>query len=110
MVMSFSSGLPYYGGMMGGYYYGGMMGGYYGMMRGFGFGGGWFYGLAAIGIVSGIIILLGATMIYNQPARTHTWGALVLAFSILSLFGMGGYFFGAMLGVLGGVLALTWKK
>jgi hypothetical protein len=39
MVMNLSSGLPYYGGMMGGYYYGGMMGGYYGMMRGFGFGG-----------------------------------------------------------------------
>jgi len=48
VVTGFSSGLPYSGGMMGGYHYGEMMGGYYGMMRGFGFGGGWFYGLAAI--------------------------------------------------------------
>jgi len=109
-VMGLSSGSPRYGGMMGGYYYGGMMGGYYGMMRGFGFGGGWFYGLAAIGIVSGIIILVGAIMLYNQPASSSTWGALILAFSIVSLFGMGGFFFGAILGVVGGILALTWKK
>jgi len=54
------AGSPYqYGGMMGGYY-GGTMGGYYGMMRGLGFGGGWSYGLAAVGIVSGIIILISA--------------------------------------------------
>ncbi len=108
-VMSLSSGLPYYGGMMGGYYYGGMTGGYYGMMRGFGFGGGGFYGLAAIGIVSGIIVLIGAIMLYSQPAKASTWGAIVLAFSIASLFGMGGFFLGAILGVLGGVLAIAWK-
>ncbi len=93
---------------MGGSYYGGMMGGYYGMMHGFGLGGGGFYGLAAIGIVSGIIILVGAIMIYSQPAKASTWGALILAFSIVSLFGMGGFFFGAILGIVGGILALTW--
>jgi hypothetical protein len=71
-VVTLSQGEPYYGGMMSGYY-GGMMGGYYGMMHGFGFGGGWFYGLAAIGIVSGVIILLGAIMVYNQPAKSSTW-------------------------------------
>ena len=74
MVASLYSGLPRYGGMMGGYYYSGMTGGYYGMMRGFGFGGGWFYGFAAMGVVSGIVILVGAIMIYNQPAKTSTWG------------------------------------
>lgn len=109
-VGTLSQGEPYYGGMMGGYYYGGMMGGYYGMMHGFGFGGGWFYGLAAIGIASGAVVLVGAIMVYNQPAKASTWGALILAFSIVSLFGMGGFFFGAILGVVGGTLALTWKK
>jgi hypothetical protein len=109
-VMGLSSGSPHYGGMMGGYYYGGMMGGYYGMMRGFGFGGWWFYGLAVIGILSGIIILVGAIMIYNQPAKASAWGTLVLAFSIVSLFGMGGFFFGAIMGVVGGILAMTWKR
>jgi len=108
-VATLSQGEPYYGGMMGVYYYGGMMGGYYGMMHGFGFGGGWFYGLAAIGIASGIVVLVGAIMVYNQPAKASTWGALILAFSIVSLFGMGGFFLGAILGVMGGILAITWK-
>jgi hypothetical protein len=109
-VLTLSQGEPYYGGMMGSYYYGGMMGGYYGMMRGFGLGGGWFYGLAAVGIISWIIILIGAIMVYNQPTKTTTWGALILAFSIVSLFGIGGFFLGAILGVVGGILALTWKQ
>lgn len=110
MMTSFpTDGSPYYyGGMMGGYY-GRMMGGYYGVMNGLGFGGGWFHGLGAIGIISGIIILSGAIMLYNRPAEVSMWGALVLAFSIVSFFGMGGFFLGAILGVVGGILALTWK-
>jgi len=109
MVGSLSSGLPTYRGMMGGYYYGGMMGGYYGMMRGFGFGGGWYYGLAAVGLISGIVILVGAVMMYTQPTKTSTWGAIVFAFSVASLIGMGGFYVGLILGVVGGVLAITWK-
>jgi hypothetical protein len=109
MMTSFFSGGPYYGGMMGGYY-NGMMNGDYGIMGGFGVGSGWAYALATIGVISGIIILIGAIMIYNQPARATTWGILILAFSIVSLFGMGGFFVGAILGVVGGVLALTWKS
>ncbi len=110
MMTSFpASGQYYYNGMMGGYY-GGMMGGYYGMMHGVGFGGGWFYGLGAIGVISGIVILVASIMLYERPAQASTWGTLVLAFSIISFFGMGGFFLGAILGVVGGILALTWKK
>jgi hypothetical protein len=107
MMMTFSSGVPVYGGMMGGYY--GMMGGFYGMMQGFGYGGmGWFYALAAIGLVSGVVILIGAIMIYTEPSRASAWGVLILLFSIVSFFGMGGFFLGAILGVLGGILALAY--
>lgn len=110
-VMMASVGSPYYGGygpMMRGYY-GGMMGGYYGMMGGFGLAGTWFYALAVIGTVSGIMILVGAIMVYNQPTRASIWGALILAFSIVSFLGMGGFFLGAILGVVGGVLAITFR-
>lgn len=103
MMFGFS-GVPYYGGMMGGYY--GMMGGYYGMMQGFG---GWFYGIAAIGLISGVIILVGAMMVFSQPTKAHTWGLLILIFSVVSFFGMGGFFLGAILGVVGGILALMSK-
>lgn len=105
MMMTFSYGGPYYG-MMGGYY--GMMGGYYGMMQGYGYGG-WFYGVAALGVISGILVLVGAIMIYTRPSTAPTWGLVVLVFSILSFFGMGGFFIGAILGVVGGILAMTWR-
>lgn len=106
LMMGFS-GPGYYGGMMGGY--SGMMNGYYGMMQGYGFGG-WFYGMAGIGLVAGIIILIGAIMVYTQPSKASTWGALIVIFSILSLFGMGGFFLGGILGVVGGILAMTLNK
>ena len=105
MMMTFSYGAPYYG-MMGGYY--GMMNGYYGMMQGFG-GGGWFYGAAAVGLIAGVVVLVGAIMIYARPNSSSPWGLLVLVFSILSFFGMGGFFIGAILGIAGGVLAMVWK-
>ncbi|MDG6901306.1 MAG: hypothetical protein JRM80_05030 [Nitrososphaerota archaeon] len=105
MMMTFSNAIPYYG-MMGGYY--GMMGGYYGVTHGFGYGG-WFYGAAAVGLIAGIVVLVGAVMIYSRPSKAPTWGLLVLVFSILSFFGMGGFFLGAILGIVGGVLAMVWK-
>lgn len=110
-MLGYSSG-PYgammggYSGMMGGYG-GGMMGGYYGMMLGLG---GWFYGFAVLGITAGVLVLLGAIMMYDQPRQVGMWGALVLVFSVLSFFGAGGFFVGAILGILGGILALTWRE
>jgi hypothetical protein len=34
---------------------------------------------------------------------------LILVFSILSFIGLGGFVVGAILGIVGGVLALRWK-
>ena len=105
-IMFGFSGPGNYGGMMGGYY--GFMNRYYGMMGGYG--GGWFSGLAAVGIVSGIMVILGAIMVYNETASTSTWGSLILVFSIAGLLGTGGFFIGAILSVVGGILALTWRR
>ncbi len=105
MMLTFSYGTPY-GGMMSGYY--GVTNGYYGMMQGFG--GGWFYGAAALGLIAGIVVLVGAVMIYARPSSAPTWGVVVLVFSLLSFFGMGGFFIGAILGIVGGILAMTWRS
>jgi len=111
-----------YGGMMNGYsgyeeysgsgWYGGMMGRYlsgpgFGMMGGYRFGG--IFGLA--GIVFGIVVVVSAVMLYNKPIEHSKWGLLVLIFSVLSVFGsaMAGFGVGLILGVLGGMFALTWK-
>jgi hypothetical protein len=88
-------------GMMGGYgnnvpY---MMGGYYtyGMM----------YGLEFLGIIAGTLVVVFSISMHSKPADRKLFGVLVLAFSLLSLTGMGGFFVGAILGLVGGVLALT---
>lgn len=101
-------------GMMGGGY-GGMIGGLGGMM-------GWpAYGAMAgtwvLGLVSGIIVLISAIMLNIRPGQAAhgmracctMWGTMILIFSIVSLFGvsMGGFLIGAILGIIGGALALS---
>ena len=83
------------------------MNGYYGMMQGFG---GWYYGFAVVGIAAGVLVLFSAIMMYDRPRQVAAWGALVLVFSAISLFGAGGFFVGAVLGIVGGILALTWRE
>lgn len=71
-------------------------------------GAGWHY-IVLINIVSGVIVLIGALMLYSRSKQAHTWGILVLVFSIVSLVGMGGFVIGAILGIVGGALAMAWK-
>ena len=66
----------------------------------------WFW---IIGLVSGVIVLIGAAMLYTRPEESATWGVLILVFSIISLLGMGGFFIGFLLGLIGGILAIVWK-
>ncbi len=82
-------------GMMGGYYYGSS--GYYGIM----------YGLEAVGLIAGVLMIVFAALMRSRPANKKTYGALILAFSLISLVGMGGFFIGAIIGLIGGILALT---
>ena len=103
------------GGMMNGYWgYGGMMGGYgwgygpgFGMMRGYGFSG--IFGIA--GVLFGVTVIVSALMLYNNPVDHAKWGMVILIFSVLSIFGsaMAGFGIGLILGLIGGILALTWK-
>jgi len=94
-------------GMMEGF--GGMMGGYQSMMGGFGVPFGFVAGLLIIGLVSGILVTVGAVMLNARPAEHVTWGAIILAFSTISLIGMGGFFIGAILGIAGGAIAVSWR-
>jgi hypothetical protein len=66
----------------------------------------WFW---IIGLVSGVIVLIGAAMLYTRPEESATWGVLILMFSIISLLGMGGFLIGFLLGLIGGILAIVWK-
>ena len=65
--------------------------------------------LAALGLVFGIIVLLGAIMLWTQPGQHKTWSIVVLVFSILSLVIGGGFIIGFILGLIGGILGIVWK-
>jgi hypothetical protein len=94
------------GSMMSGFGWGGMMGGWMwerGGIRGLGVWWPWF------GIVGGIVVLVGAVMLYVKPEQRRSWGVVILIASALNfLLGMMGLLAGT-LGVIGGVLALSTK-
>lgn len=64
---------------------------------------------AIIGIVSGAIIIMGALALISNPKQSQTWGALILIFSLMGLMGLGGFLIGSLLGIVGGILAITWR-
>jgi Family of unknown function (DUF6114)/zinc-ribbon domain len=66
--------------------------------------------LGVIGLAFGILILVGAIMLYTHPEQHVTWGVIILVFSILSIFtSLGGFLVGLILGIIGGALAISWK-
>jgi hypothetical protein len=69
-----------------------------------------FVGMIGIfGLVSGAIVLVSSMMLLTGKGQRRTWSVLILVFSVLSLFGLGGFLVGAVLGIVGGALALQWK-
>ncbi len=84
------------------------------MMGGFGpvwvFGGISIIAVSVIGIVSAIIVIYGAFAVRDRPTARTTWGALILAFSLISLLSLGGFLVGAVLGILGGILAMVGSR
>ena len=103
-AMSFMM-LTYYGGDFG--FMWGMMGGYMGMMGSLGFPFGSFLALMLVGLVCGIIVTIGALLLNSRPAEHRSWGIVILIFSVISFLGMGGFYIGAILGIIGGALALS---
>lgn len=87
----------------------GMMGGWHGMMGGFGYSYSYMTAFSLIGVVCGVIVIIGALMLNARPAEHTMWGVLIIVFSAVSLIGMGGWFIGALLGIIGGAFALSWK-
>jgi hypothetical protein len=64
--------------------------------------------ISAWAFICGIIVLVGAILLYGNPVRYKTTsGILIIVFSILSL--GGGWVIGFILGLVGGILALVWK-
>lgn len=80
--------------------------------------GGWMWGSGMhffgvtwpwFGTVAGIVVLIGAVMLYIRPQERRGWGVAILVISALDFFiGWGGLLAG-VLGVIGGALAMAGK-
>ena len=62
-----------------------------------------------IGIITGLLVIIGGVMMYVRPQQHVIWGVVVLVISIVSIFGLGGFFLGLILGVIGGILGIVFK-
>jgi len=73
----------------------------------------WFTGMpiwaaVAVGVVFGLFVIMSSVLIY-QPGFESIGGILAIVFSILSIVVLGGFLFGTILGLLGGLMAILKK-
>ena len=63
-----------------------------------------------LGIIFGVIVVAAAVMLYSAPRQHEMWGAIIIAFSVISIVScMGGFGIGTLLGIIGGILATIWR-
>src|SRR4030065_472444 len=73
----------------------------------FGFSNSYMTAFSVVGLVCGIVVVISALMLKARPTEHSAWGSLILVFSAISLISMGGWFVGALLGIIGGAFALS---
>jgi hypothetical protein len=62
-----------------------------------------------LGSAAGLILLIGSTSLYIKPTSSPTWGLVIVSVALLNLFVGMGSFLAAVLGIIGGALAISWK-
>ena len=104
----FLSGAQNFGGY--GSYMRGAMDGYHGFMGTYGSSNTFLAGISVVALVCGVIMLIGAIMLKVDPHQSKLWAILIIVFSVISFVGMGGYFIGAILGIIGGGFELSIRQ
>lgn len=103
----FGSGAPSWDGF--GDYMRSIMGGYHNFMGNYAASTGFFTAVSIVSFVCGVIVLMSALVLRIHPQEHVLWGVVIVVFSAISFVGMGGYFVGAIFGIVGGALSLTYK-
>jgi Family of unknown function (DUF6114) len=75
-----------------------------------GFVGGILAAVGLFGLISGLVVLGSGIMVRIHPEQSTVFGVLILVFSVLSFFGSGGFVIGALLGIIGGIMILRWRR
>jgi len=107
-VVWYASGGSNFGGY--GSYMSGMMDGYHNFMGSYGGSYGFLAGISVVGVICGVIVLMAAIMLRVQPHQHMLWAIVIIVFSAVSFVGMGGFFIGAILGIVGGLFVLATRQ
>ena len=103
-IVWFSVGSAPFGG------YWGMMSGWNGMTGSYGFAYDYLLVLSVLGLACGVIVVVGGFMLILRPLAHFRWSVLILVFSVVSFVSMGGWFAGAISGIVRGVFAMIWRS
>lgn len=107
-VVWFSYGAPDFGGYGG--YMRGVINGYHDFMGSYSSSYGFLASISLVAVICGVIVLMGAIMLRVQPHQHTSWAIVIIVFSAISFVGMGGYFIGALLGIVGGAFTLSIRQ
>lgn len=61
------------------------------------------------GIIVGLIVLAAGLLLYTHTKQQMLWGTIIVAGAIVGLLSGGGFFVGSVLGIVGGLIAITVK-
>jgi hypothetical protein len=66
---------------------------------------------AVLLILSGILVLVSAVVMSFRSHQYQTWGTIIVVFSVVGLFAGGNFLtgVGSVLGIIGGLLAITYR-
>jgi uncharacterized protein DUF6114 len=66
-------------------------------------------GIALVGVLFGLVLLAVAILLFVDSDNHTAYGVVLIVAGFLSLFGGGGFLLGALLGVVGGVMAIRFE-
>ena len=75
---------------------------------GFGFASGFLIALAVVALIFGVLVLFFAMRLKSNPGSARVYGVAILVLALISFFGGGGFYIGAILALVGGILAIIW--
>ena len=107
-VLWYSYGAPSFGGY--GSFAGGMMDGYHSFMGSYGSSYGFLAGISLVSVICGVVVVMSAIMLGVHPQEQLIWAIVIIVFSAVSFVGMGGFFIGAILGIVGGLFVIATRQ
>jgi hypothetical protein len=62
-----------------------------------------------LGILAAVVIITSGLLLYLYPKHQIIWGSIVVTSSIIGFLSGGGFFIGSIVGIVGGIIAISVK-